>query len=227
MGCFLVYFLRELKSSGVCQCWSRCACRAARTIGAEPPAPAKPALNCTACLGLSVGEPRLREARHKSRPAQSQTEAHRPGAVRFPIPRPSRPSREGGRESRALPPRQPRCSAHICTQARPRSCPRPPGAPALPAPREPAGSRGRAGGTSGNFEPCLYPSHPRGCREKTYPPGEGTGFSPVERRKRRRKGEAEARCRPGGCRAAERGRPPARSRRPPRPSPRRVARQPH
>lgn len=137
--------------------------------------------------------------------------------VSCPPRQPPVQGREGGRESRALPPPQPMCSAHIYTHARPRSCPRPPGPPALSAPRQPVGSRGRVGGTSGNFEPCLSPSHPCGCREETYPPGEGTDFSPMEKRKRRRrrKGEAEARCRPSGCRAAESGRPPARSRRPP------------
>lgn len=140
---------------------------------------------------------------------------------------PRQPPAQGGREAGepgAAPVAADVLRAHPHTLA-PTELPTPPGAPALSAPREPVGSRGKVGGTSGNFEPCLCPSHPCGCREETYPPGEGTNFSPME--KRRRKGEAEASCRPGGCRAAKRGRPPARSRRPPRPLPRSVAPQPH
>lgn len=162
---------------------------------------------------LRRGEPRRSPAGRRSRQAESETGAHRPGAAGFPVLRGSR-SGEGGRESRALPPPQPlrpahtHARTHARTQAR-TELPTPAAEPQpCPHPGSPRGSPGSARGAPGNFEPCLPPSHPCGCRGETCPlGGGGHRFLPVAvmmERRRRRKAEAEARCRPGGRRAAAR-----------------------
>lgn len=210
--CFLFSLPHEPNGSGVCLCWSRCACRAARTIRAEPPAPPKRALNRTACLGLSAGKPRQSPARHRSPQAESQTGAPRPGAVGFPVPPlqpPLQGEREAGRAGRC--PRRSRCALRTSAHTRARGAaharrePQP-----CPQPGSPQGAGARLETRQATLSlacPCRIPV---AAGRRPTRPARGPN-SP--RWRRRRKGEAEARCRPGA--AEQRSEPSARKVPPP------------
>lgn len=160
--------------------WSRCACRAARTIGAK----AKPALSRparSACLrGKRSG------ARPGAEPGQPKAKPE-PGSSL-----PSSPAAGTGRDGRrpgepgAAPAAAAELRAHPHTHTR--SCPRPPGAPALPAPREPAGSRAGLGDTARQLGavpvPVACPRPPRGDR----PARRGSGFLPAGEKEEERRG---------------------------------------